>query len=140
MNLAPIDVIFKPSRALAALLLVAHGASAVLVSITPLPLWIKTIALAAIALSAWYNVRRYALLATHNAVRRLRILASGDVEIERANRERATLTGEQFIHPRLTIIRCRTDSNRRPIAIVIVPDMLDPETFRALRVRLKWRA
>ena len=40
-------------------------------------------------------------------------------------------------HPNLP--GCRTETSRRPMVIVIVPDMLDPETFRALRVRLKWR-
>jgi hypothetical protein len=91
-----------------------------------------------IALSAWYFVRAYALLATPSAVRGLRLLSNGNLEIDRGKWQSATLIGEQFIHPQLTIIRCRTETTRRTIAIVIVTDMLDAETFRALRVRLKW--
>ncbi len=105
----------------------------------PLPLWSKFIVLPIIAASAWHNVRAYALLATPTAVRGLRILSNGNLEIDRGKWQSATLVGEQFIHPQLTIIRCKTETSRRPISIVIVPDMLDAETFRALRVRLKWR-
>ena len=121
-------------------LLVAHVASAILIFILPLPLWSKFVALPIIAASAWHNVRAYALLSAPNAVRGLRIHSNGNLEIERGKLQSAALVGEQFIHPQLTIIRCKTETSRRPIAIVILPDMLDTETFRALRVRLKWRA
>jgi hypothetical protein len=121
------------------MLLVAHIASAILILILPLPLWSKFVALAIIAASAWHNVRAYALLTTSTAVRGLRLLSNGNLEIDRGKWQSATVVGEQFIHPQLTIVRCRIETSRRPIAIVIVSDMLDAETFRALRVRLKWR-
>jgi hypothetical protein len=140
MNLAPINVAFKPSRRLATVLLAAHIASAILILVLPLPLWSKFVALPIITASAWHNVRAYALFATPTAVRSLRILSNGNLEIDRGKWQSATLVGEQFIHPQLTIIRCKTETSRRAIAIVILPDMLDSEAFRALRVRLKWRA
>ena len=140
MNLAPISVTFKPSRLLATVLLVAHLAGVITILVLPLPLWSKFIALPILGASAWHYVRAYALLAAPTAVRGLRILSNGNLEIDRGKWQSAELIGEQFIHPQLTIIRCRVESNRRPIAIVILPDMLDRETFRALRVRLKWRA
>lgn len=139
VNLAPISVAFKPSRLLAIVLLVAHIASTILILILPLPPWSKFLALPIIVASAWHNVRTYALLATLTAVRGVRILSNGNLEIDRGKWQSATLIGEQFIHPQLTIIRCKTETSRRSIAIVILPDMLDVETFRALRVRLKWR-
>lgn len=139
VNLAPISVVFKPSRLLAIVLLAAHIASTILILILPLPPWSKFLALPIIVASAWHNVRTYALLATLTAVRGVRILSNGNLEIDRGKWQSATLIGEQFIHPQLTIIRCRTETSRRSIAIVILPDMLDVETFRTLRVRLKWR-
>ena len=85
-------------------------------------------------------MRAYALLGIPTAVRGLRLLSNGNLEIDRGKWQSATLIGEQFIHPQLTIVRCRVEASHRTIAIVIMPDMLGAENFRALRVRLKWRA
>ena len=136
--LAPLTVSLKPSRTLATILLAAHAASGILLAMLPLPLWLKVVGVAIVLVAAWHYVRHYALLITQTAVRELRMLPDGKVDILRSDWQSARLTGEQFVHPLLTIIRCRLESRRRPIAIVILPDMLDAESFRTLRVRLKW--
>ncbi len=135
-----LNVTLEPSRALTTLLLVAHAASGILLAILPLPIGFKAVGIAVIVIAAWHYVRRYGLLNTRSAIRELRLLSEGKLEILRGDWQSAKVVGEQFIHPMLTIIRCRAESSRRPIAIVILPDMLDAESFRALRVRLKWRA
>ena len=139
MNLTPLVIVLKPSRVLAMILLVAHGVSGVLIVILPLAIWLKVLGIAIIVIAAIYYVRHYALLKMPTAVHELRMLSEGRLEIFRSDWRSAELVGEQFIHPLLTIIRCRTKTDRWPIAIVILSDMLDAESFRALRVRLKWR-
>ena len=139
MNLASLTLSLKPSRMLMTILLVAHGASVFLLAMLPLPIGYKWVGSIVILIAAWHYVRRYALLNTGSAVRALRMVADAKLDILRNDWQSAQLTHEQFIHPLLTIIRCRTENSRWPIAIVILPDMLDAESFRALRVRLKWR-
>jgi toxin CptA len=134
-----LNVALKPSRALTIILLVAHAASGILLAILPLPVWLKWIGIVVIAIAGWHYVRRYALFNTRTAVRELRLLSDGQLDVLRGDWQSAQLVGEQFVHPMLTIVRCRTESSRWPVSIVIVPDMLDAEIFRALRVRLKWR-
>ncbi len=140
MNPAPLTIALKPSRILAAILLIAHGVSGVLIVILPFPIWLKVLGVTIILGAEIYYVRRYALLNTQTAVHQLRMLSDTKLEIFRTEWQSATLIGEQFIHPVLTIIRCRTETDRWPIAIVIFSDMLDVEQFRMLRLRLKWRA
>ncbi len=139
MNLTPLVIVLKPSRMLVVILLIAHAVSGVLILILPLALWLKLVGIAIIVLASFYYVRRYALLRTPTAVRELRMLSDGRLEIFRSDWQSATLLGEQFIHPMLTIIRCRAETDRWPVSIVLLSDMLDAESFRALRVRLKWR-
>ncbi len=139
MNLTPLVIVLKPSRILAVILLIAHAVSGVLILMLPLALWLKLVGIAIIVLASFYYVRRYALLRTPTAVRELRMLSDGKLEIFRSDWQSAELVGEQFVHPMLTIIRCRTETSRWPVSIVILSDMLDAESFRALRVRLKWR-
>lgn len=139
MNLAPLAIALKPSRILAAILLIAHVVSAVLILILPLPIGLKLLGIAVIVAACFYYVRRYALLNIKSAVRDLRLLSDGKLEIFCSEWQSAELVGEQFVHPLLTIIRCRTETDRWPVSIVVLSDMLDAEQFRMLRVRLKWR-
>ena len=140
MNLTPLTVKLKPSRILAAILLIAHALSGVLLATLPFPIEFKLLGIASILIACIYYVRRYALLNTQSAVRELRMLSDNKLEIFRTKWQSAELVGEQFVHPLLTIIRCRVEADRWPVSIVVLSDMLDTENFRMLRVRLKWRA
>ena len=139
MNLAPLVVTLKPSRLLMAILSGAHVGAGLILAILPFPVWLKCFGIAAIFVAGMFYLRRYASLGAPTAVRELRMLSENRLEIFRGEWQPAELTGEQFVHPFLTIIRCRTKKDRWPISVVILNDMLDPESFRALRLRLKWR-
>ena len=139
MNLAPLVVTLKPSHVLMAILIGAHVGAGLVLAILPLPVWLKFFGIAAIFVAGFFYVRRYALLSAPAAVRELRMLSDNRLEILCGAWQSAELVGELFVHPSLTIIRCRTKTDRRLMSIVILSDMLDAESFRALRVRLKWR-
>jgi hypothetical protein len=139
MNLAPLHVTLKPSRLLLAILVAAHAGAALILIVLPIATWLKVMGVVAIFVAGVFYVRRYALLDTPATVRELRLLSDNRLEIFREAWQTAEFTGEQFVHPMLTIIRCRIKNNRWSISIVILSDMLDTESFRALRVRLKWR-
>jgi toxin CptA len=139
MNLAPLLIVLKPSRLLAAILASAHASAGLVWVILPFPIWFKVIGIAVILVAGVFYVRRYALLSSPTSVRELRLLSDNRLEIFRGEWRSAESVGEQFVHPWLTIIRCHVKNDRWPISIVIMRDMLNEESFRALRVQLKWR-
>ena len=51
----------------------------------------------------------------------------------------AILHGPAFVHPALVIVPLYDEQRSRCHRLVVVPDMVPPETFRRLRVRLNVR-
>ncbi|GAB1232151.1 hypothetical protein UT5_03660 [Ferrigenium sp. UT5] len=47
------------------------------------------------------------------------------------------ISDSSFVSPYLTLINIRTDTGRRR-SLVIMPDSLQAEDYRRLRVRLRW--
>jgi len=44
-----------------------------------------------------------------------------------------------FVSPLLTVLRLGRESRRLVCSVLIMPDSLDPDSFRRLRVWLRWR-
>jgi len=44
-----------------------------------------------------------------------------------------------FVSPLLTVLRLRPKARRLVRSVLITPDSLDPDSFRRLRVWLRWR-
>jgi toxin CptA len=51
----------------------------------------------------------------------------------------ARVLGSSFVAPYLTIVLLKPAAGRRVRAVLILPDAVEPELFRQLRVWLKWR-
>ena len=128
-----------PSRYLAAMLMVAHGAA--LAALFPLafPAWAKSALACVILFSLWYHLRRDAWLAAPSSSKAL-MLESEQVVL-------TTHGGEQLacrvlrgstITPFLTVLNILPPGARFARSVVILPDSLDAESFRQLRVWLKW--
>jgi toxin CptA len=48
------------------------------------------------------------------------------------------ISGDSFVTPYLTVLNLKPEGARFAHALVILPDSLEAESFRRLRVRLKW--
>ena len=127
---------------LAILLIVAHVvAAAVLLLYLPFGVWQLLAMIALLAGSAWYCVRRHALLNVPSSIVGLKWIEEGKLELLSSSGDwsEEQLGAEQFVNPHLTIVSYRRDATRGTRHIVIVSDMLDADSFRQLRGRLKWR-
>ena len=114
-------------------------ATAVLVALTPAPLAARIGAITWLACAALEAVHSRALLRGARAARHVRITA-GIVEIEDGNgRVRTgTLRPGSFVAPWLTIVRWRPEGAWLDRTVPLLPGMLDEETFRRLRVVLRF--
>lgn len=131
----------RSSRILAATLVLAHGAAIAMVVLAGMAPWLEAIAIAALAASLVFNVRQSALLHAADAVIGLEI-ASDDkfsIQTRRGGWIECEVLGSTYVTSFLTILNLkRTDSGRITRA-VILPDSLDTEDFRKLRVWLRWK-
>jgi toxin CptA len=49
------------------------------------------------------------------------------------------VSGASFVSPHLTVLNLRADARWRARSVLITPDSLDADSFRRLRVWLRWR-
>lgn len=129
----------QPSRYLAALFTFAHGVALALLYPPALPAWAKAALSACIVSSLGYHLWRDALLASKSSVRTL--MLEGD-RMVMTTHGGESITGavlrDSLVTPFLTVLNIRLESVRIARSIVILPDSLDAESYRQLRVWLKW--
>lgn len=133
----PTTVTLLPSRKLAQLLVATHIAALLVVGILELPEWVKLALLSAILVSLWrgrsgmYGTRRIVLLVLRD---------KGVLEYIRLNEE----TGETSVHlrstvtPLLTVLLLRGKKGLE--ALVLLPDSLNQDDYRRLRLWLRWQS
>lgn len=129
------------SRALAGILVSAHAASALLLGLTGLPWMGKVAALPVFLASLALSLRRHAWRLSPSAVVGVRL----DPECRAAFRRldgktlEGTLLGSSFVSPWLTVLNLRPEGRWRTVSLVILPDAVEREAFRQLRVLLRWK-
>ena len=131
---------FARSRIAAAFIVVSGGATLALV------LAIALAPLAKCAIVAWVGVAMldaYRTVATRSGGRGVRELwlgrARGIEIVDAAGRPRhGEVRDGSFVAPWLTVIRWRPAGARYDRTIVVLPDMLGRDSFRRLRVLLRW--
>ena len=144
-----IDIKLKPSRQLALLLLIAHVAAVAVVWSLELPLSVHIILKLAIAVSLGWALLQNGWFGYARAAVALRIEPAGksgeadaiEVRLRNGKTARGQVVEGSFVAPYLTVVRYRVTGARRfsmDKSVLIFPDSLDGEAFRALRVRLKW--
>jgi toxin CptA len=135
-----LKISLRPSRVLAAILIVAHGAAIAAVVAVDMPLWLKLIAAAALILSLFLTVRREALLLTPDAAVALEISADDVLSIQTRRGEwlECEVLGSTYVMSFLSILNLRQTDGGATTRIVILPDSIAAEDFRKLRVWLRW--
>jgi toxin CptA len=130
-----------PSRRLAGLLAGMHGFAAALFWLAPLPHWLAVLLMAVLLGSAWRTLRRDGFRTLPHSLIALRLDADCCCEFQtRAGAwHEATLLGSSFVAPYLTVLNLKPAGGRLVKHLVILPDAVNAEDFRRLRVWLKWR-
>jgi hypothetical protein len=144
-----IDIMLKPSRQLAVLLVIAHAMAVAVMWSLELPLSMHIGLKLAIAASLGWALLKNGWFGFARAPVALRIEPAGKsgepdaIEVRLRNGKTACgcVVDGSFVAPYLTVVRYRLAGARRfsmDKSVLILPDNLDRELFRMLRVRLKW--
>jgi toxin CptA len=129
-----------PSRVLAASVVTMHVAAAWLCWLT-LPAWPAAVALVALPGSLWFYLRHDCLRIAPGAVVALQI--HPDCHCAMQTRDgawlEASLLPTSFVAPYLTVLNLRLEGRRLPRHVTVLPDAVDGEVFRRMRVLLRWK-
>ena len=134
-------ITLRPSRILTAILVLAHGAAIAMVALAGMPFWLELIAIAALVASLVFDVRQTALLRAPDAVITLEIASDDKLSIQTRRSEwiECEVLGSTYVTSFLTILNLKGPDSGRNTRAVILPDSLDAEDFRKLRVWLRWK-
>ncbi|MEQ1813124.1 MAG: protein YgfX [Candidatus Nitrotoga sp.] len=129
----------RPSKYLAGGVVAALGAVFVLLFLMPLPWWVKLVASAAVLISAVYYLRHDAYLSMQTSNARLQIDA-GQVTITRRNGQSwsGLVLHDSFIAPQMVILNVLPEGAYFSRSVIILTDSLEQDSFRQLRVLMKW--
>lgn len=129
----------QPSQYLAAILIAAHGATITALLPLTFPAWAKTAMAFLVLLSLGYHLWREAWLSAPSATVAL-ILENDQVVLTTRGGDQMTgkILLDSLVTPYLTVLNILPQGAHFARSVVILPDSLDAESFRQLRVWLKW--
>ena len=130
----------RPSRYLTIVLSIAHVAAAVLVLELQLPVAVMMFHCAVITASFAHALLHHALWRTPDAIVAARLADATEASLKRRDGRviDADILGTTYVTPSLTVLNVRERGARAARHIVLVPDNIDAEAFRRLRVLLRW--
>lgn len=122
-------------------LLLAHGAAIAMVLVVSMPLWLKPIAVAALVINLGLEIWRNALMRDADAVVAIGIAADNALSIQtrRGDWVECAVRGDTYVASFLVVLNLRRLDNEHRKSVVILPDAIDAEDFRKLRVWLRWK-
>jgi len=127
----------RPSNTLAGILLLLHLGAVLIVFFVVYPGWLRLGLFSVCVWSLWSNLRQHAWRNADKAI--ISFVEQYDewYLIDRAkNKYSATLCGDSIVTPYFAILNFRRE--RRTIkSIVILPDTIQRDSFRRLRVHLR---
>lgn len=129
------------SRRLIVALAAVHGFATAMLWLTPVPWWLFLAALPLLAGSLVFYVRREALRRSPSSIVALSLYPDCRCEFQTrdGNEHKAELLGSSFVAPYLTVLNLKPEGGFLARHAVLLPDNIDAEIFRKLRVLLKWR-
>ena len=133
-------VAIGPSRILAAALAIAHLAALGVALVVTLPAWASLLIATTIMVSCASSILRLALQRSSNAI--VELEAGEGAHVSCRTRDGQWRQGQalssSFISPWLTVLSLRVAGAARARHLVILPDNVETEAFRRLRVLLRW--
>ncbi len=136
-----LNIQLRASRTLGAILVIAHGTAIAAILLAGMPGWIASIAVAALVASLGREVWRNALKRSAGAVAAIEIASDNvlSIQMRRGDWVECEVRGDTYVLSFLTVLNLRRIDNGRGISVVILPDAIDAEDFRRLRVWLRWK-
>lgn len=130
----------RRSPYLAALLTAVHLAAAATLIPLDIPLWPKVAVALAIVASLAQSLGRHALLIGRTALIAVELHEGDEAAVQTRDGawHPARVLGTSYISPLLTVLNLRFDGRALARHILVLPDNVDAEDFRALRVLLRW--
>ena len=129
----------QPSRCLATMLVAAHGITLAALFPLALPGWAKAALAAFVLFSLGYHLRRDAWLSAPSAS--VELVLEGDrmaLTTHGGEQLAGQILRDSLVTPFITVLNVLPQGARLARSVVILPDSLDAESFRQLRVCLKW--
>ena len=130
---------FQPSPYLALALIAMHSAAMLSLWVLALPLWAHlTLALLLLA-SLLHHLRRDAWLSAPSSW--VSLWLEGDrIELTARNGQKIAgkIMPDSLISPLLSVLKILPQDAHRARCAIILPDSLDDDSFRQLRVNLMW--
>lgn len=134
----PLYLQLKPSRLLAGFLVLAHATAAVALAYIDLPPPARVLLGLMLAASLYRNLRLHVLLNAPRSLLRLVWEASGKWRVWDAfgREHEASLAPDCFVNSKLVILSLKLEGLGRR-AVLLLPDSLESDVLRRLRVRLR---
>lgn len=122
------------------ILIVAHCAAAFLIWTLSVSFGIKLIGLLILIVSLYFYLKHDALLSFAYSAVSLRFSDSVcTLKMVNGQTVACTILGSTFVSSYLTVLILHSKQWRFTRSVVILPDAIDPEEFRRLRVMLRWK-
>ena len=136
-----LNIRLKPSLYLSLLLSAAHIIAIGLVLVLPLPIELKLVTTLVFCISLVFYLNRNVRLAALNSVIALEINEDCTCTIETRSGKQldCILLPTSYVSASLTILNLKANDELLARHVVILPDSIDPEDFRKLRVLLRWK-
>jgi toxin CptA len=136
---AALRIDFLPSRIAGVVTLLAVVATAALVAWLPMEPWLRAVAVIVLGAYGITLVRAWAWRSTQGAVVAIALDANRNIAVvtRDGHRFEGQVQEDSYVGSVLTTIVWRGAGARRSRTIAILPDMLDAEDFRKLRVLLR---
>lgn len=136
-----LTVRLQPSKRLAWVLTAAHFLAMGILWPLDLTLITKFAILILLIISLIYSIRHHALLNTKNAIVAFELTDAMQCKFETRSGQSIIcyILGSTFVTPHLVVLNLQPLGHFLTRSIVILPDGIDAEIFRQLRVLLRWK-
>jgi toxin CptA len=137
----PIITLSK-SKQLIWLLAGVHGLTLLVICLLPVPLLWRVAGSLLLVASLLFYILRDVYQAMGYSIVALKCLPDHRLELQNKKGDwiAASLRPGSFVAPYLTTLAYRAEQNFFNRYVLILPDMLDAETFRQLRTHLRWQS
>jgi len=136
----PIQLELAPSVNLVWIIVLASLMACLVLLFLPLPMALKVLSVALIVALAVYYIRHHGTLTLTKSIVRLTLNPESGLHVmDRAGRtHQVAVLASSFVAPYLTVLNLQASENGRRFSLILLPDNIEPDGFRQLRVWLRW--
>jgi toxin CptA len=133
-------IAIMPSRYLAAALAAVHMGAASAALLCPFDWRLRAVLVAFVAASLLLSLRRHAALRSPQSIVAVEISGDGGWTycLRDGTWREAELLASTYVSPAVTLLGLRVRESWLARHALIVPDNVDPENFRRMRVAIRW--